>query len=119
MVKYYLLTFVVGAAIGYYAMPRKEVIKTVEKQVDRVVTVIKRPDGTVEKVITDKSKIITEDSTKQNIGRSKVNLSALVGTDFTSPAYGLHVSKEFLGPITLGAWGLTNKTVGLSVGLNF
>lgn len=123
MVKYYLVTFAVGLSLGYFLMPKKEVVKTVEKQVDRVVTVIRtiKPDGTIteEKVITDKSKIVTEDKTKLNTARSKVNISALVGTDFSKPVYGLHANKELLGPISVGVFGLTNKTVGLSVGLNF
>jgi hypothetical protein len=33
--------------------------------------------------------------------------------------YGISVHREFIGPITLGAFGLTNGTVGLSIGVNF
>lgn len=109
----------VGGALGYWAMPKKEVVRTVEKQVDRVVTIIKRPDGTFEKVIVDKSKIVTDEKTKLNAARSKVNLSALVGTDLYKPVYGGHISKELLGPISVGAWGLTNATFGVSIGVNF
>jgi hypothetical protein len=104
-------------------MPKKEVTKTVEKQVDRVVTVVRtvKPDGTVteEKVVTDKSKIVKEDQLKLNVGRSKLSLSALAGTDLRSPVYGAHVSKEILGPVSVGIFGLTNGTFGASIGLNF
>lgn len=119
MIKYCVASLAVGLALGYFAMPKKEVIKTVEKHVDRVVTIIKRPDGTYEKVIVDKSKIVTDEKTKLNAARPRVGLSALVGTDFSTPVYGFAVNKEFIGPITLGAWGLTNKTLGVSIGLNF
>lgn len=118
-IAYALVIFLVGGALGYYMMPKKEIVRVVEKQVDRVVTVIKKPDGTVEKITVDKSKIISEDRTKVNVGRSKVNLSLLGGTDFSRPVYGLHVSKELIGPISVGLFGLTNKTVGLSLGINF
>lgn len=54
--------------------------------------------------------------------RSTLNVSALIGvssfTNFT-PTYGISVNKEFLGPITLGVWGLTSGTAGVSIGLNF
>lgn len=119
MIKYCVASLAVGLALGYFAMPKKEVIKVQEKYVDRVVTIIKRPDGTEEKVIVDKSKIVNNETVKTNIARPRVGLSALVGTDFNVPVYGIAVNKEFIGPITLGAWGLTNKTVGLSIGLNF
>lgn len=115
----YLIVGIIGIACGYYLMPKKEIIKTVEKQVDRVVTVVKSPDGTVKKVITDKSKINTGVHEKVNIGRPRYGLSVLVGTDFSNPVYGLHVNKELLGPITVGVFGLTNKTLGVSIGLNF
>lgn len=121
--KNYVAVFLVGGAIGYFLMPKKEVVKTVEKQVDRVVTVIKRPDGTIEKVTTDKSKINVDETTKLNSEHSKYSLSALVGVG-SEPKYGLHVSKELLGPVTVGAWGLagagvSNLQLGLSFGVNF
>jgi hypothetical protein len=52
-----------------------------------------------------------------------LNISGLVGNDFTkgllAPTYGVSVTKQVLGPMTVGAWGLTNGTIGLSIGLNF
>ena len=35
------------------------------------------------------------------------------------PLYGISANKEFIGPITIGAFGLTNGTIGLSIGVNF
>lgn len=54
-------------------------------------------------------------------GDSYLNVSALAGLDVSKmrPVYGASVSKEMLGPITLGAFGMTNGLIGLSIGLNF
>lgn len=52
----------------------------------------------------------------------KLNVSVLAGTSFTHVSgvvYGASVTRPLFGPITAGAWGLTNGTGGLSVGLNF
>lgn len=52
-----------------------------------------------------------------------INISILGANDFgkglLAPTYGLSVTKEVLGPITVGAFGLMNGTVGVSVGLDF
>lgn len=42
-----------------------------------------------------------------------VFVSALVGLN----SYGLSVSRPILGPIVLGAWGLSNGSVGFAVGI--
>lgn len=51
----------------------------------------------------------------------KVNLAGLAGIDFSkkTPVYGASISKQLLGPVTLGVWGLTNSTIGVSIGLEF
>ena len=55
--------------------------------------------------------------------KGTINVSALVGTRFLSPdgipLYGASFTKEFIGPVTLGAWGLNNGTIGVSIGFNF
>lgn len=100
----------------------KEVVKT---DVQTVVRVIKQPNGAEETVttITDHS-VKSSSETKTAIKAGKgLSVSALVANDFSnrglSPIYGASVSKEIIGPITIGAFGLTNGTVGVSVGLNF
>lgn len=115
---YIALALLVGAACGYYLMPTKTVTQVVEKKVNRVITIVKRPDGTVEKVIKDNSVITTDTETKVK-ERSKLAISALAGTDLSKPIYGAAVSKEVLGPITIGIFGLSNASFGASVGLNF
>lgn len=76
-------------------------------------TVIKRDTDTI---ITDKKETQTE-TTKKPL----MNVSVLAGLDYKTrlPAYGATVSKEFIGPITLGVFGLTNGVVGITVGLDF
>lgn len=54
--------------------------------------------------------------------KKTVNVSALVGyslSTFPVPIYGISVSKELLGPVTVGVFGLTNGIVGISLGINF
>lgn len=45
-------------------------------------------------------------------------VGALIGVDLSSPgpAYGLTVERRILGPIHVGAWGLSTGPVGISVG---
>lgn len=55
---------------------------------------------------------------------SKYNISALAGYDLShprslTPLYGVSVTKQVLGPITVGAFGLTNGVLGVSLGVNF
>lgn len=102
----------------------KEVVKT---DIQTVVHTVTLPNGAVDTTTTtiDHTQK-TELDKKQEIILAKtstLNLSALAGNDFSHPQilpiYGLSVSKSLLGPITVGAFGLTNGVVGLSVGINF
>ena len=90
---------------------------------------VKEPDGKVETttttdtVITAKTTETKDVQTTVTPQKSKINVSAMAGYDFfhpsLQPTYGLSVSKELLGPITVGAFGLTNGTLGVTVGINF
>ncbi len=64
----------------------------------------------------DKTKEITKDS-------GHLNISALGGLNTTnsSTEYGLSVTKDVIGPFSLGVWGLnsTNRETGPSVGASF
>lgn len=94
-----------------------EVIKTV---------VSKAPDGSPVTTVT-KDIVINDSKRDQTVSvstaadRPKVNVSALVSYDFSGshPIYGVSANKEFIGHMTIGAFGLTNGTAGLSVGWNF
>lgn len=110
--------------------------KTRHKKVTETITI--KPDGTkiVTRVITDdtqtdkKSDTSSETDTRRSTdekretvrGASPVTLSALAGVRFANPlslTYGLSATKPLLGPVTLGAWGLSSGEVGLSLGLTF
>lgn len=55
----------------------------------------------------------------------KVHVMGMAGSSVPAdlhqlaPVYGLSVSKDILGPVSVGAFGFTNKVYGVSVGLNF
>lgn len=113
----------------------KEKVKGTEKEIHRETTITETtyPDGRKE-VKT----VIVEDSTKSTTSKentnkdktenqettyatAKVTISALGGFNLSdpTPVYGASISKPILGPITIGAWGLSNKTLGASLGLTF
>lgn len=94
---------------------------------------VKTPDGT-EKTTETTDTTTTSKTTKQtdsdtNIQQivesksSRINISVLGANDFSRgaliPTYGISASKEFIGPITVGAFGLMNGVVGVSIGLDF
>jgi hypothetical protein len=111
-----------------------------DKKDNKKVVTVEDDKPTGEKVITTtttdnsdtNTKIDQTDDTTTNTtstkevtkGSDKVTILGLAGTQFgkgspLSTVYGGSISKPVLGPITTGAWGLSNKTVGLSVGLTF
>ena len=103
------------------------------------ITEIVKPDGTKEvtTVITDdtesdnkKNTTDTTDISKSETDKkevtnsaSRVTISALGGASLSFGSnpliYGASISKPVLGPLTLGVWGLSNATGGLSIGLTF
>lgn len=104
-----------------------------DTHIKTTVTIVKTPDGTVKTIkIIDQVEDIKTDTTSSKIINkitdvipSKINVlnvSALIANDFSRgifvPTYGISVNKEILGPITVGAFGLTNGVVGASIGLN-
>lgn len=109
-----------------------------ERHVDTVVTVVTRPDGTKTETThtvqdthtqqdrrlaeTDQSRRVDASLKETIYAESKLTLSVLGGYnpgDFTKPVYGLSLTKPVLGPITLGIWGMSDKTFGCSLGFTF
>ncbi len=70
--------------------------------------------------VTDSKKTET-DKTEIVKSSSHLVVSALLGADFSNSTqvYGASATKNLIGPITLGAWGLSNATGGFSIGLSF
>lgn len=52
---------------------------------------------------------------------STLNVSALAGISIGQgiPVYGVSITKQILGPLTVGGYGLNNGTIGVSLGINF
>jgi hypothetical protein len=136
---------VLGLAIGRYSLPAKIETKVVEvekkqTETDRdkhkeTTTVTKElPDGTKETTTkttedtntkrTAETNKTSESESTRTYGGAKTTISVLGGItgvpgSVGGPIYGLSVTKNILGPIVGGAFGLTNGTVGVSLGLEF
>lgn len=117
-----LLAGIVIGIIGtrYLSKP----IITLETQYkDRIITVTKtitKPDGTIEQDTTK-----TENRTGSSTRAEKLpawHVSAGAGVHalrFQEPIYKVEVAKDILGPLNVGVWGLSNGTIGLSIGFSF
>lgn len=128
----------VSGIVGFIAGRRVEStrtaseVKTIDKdqstkkEVKRIEVV--SPDGTkrTETVVTDETS--NSSSTRQekkeevHIAGPKTNISVITAWEMErdwKQLYGLSVNHEVIGPVTVGAWGLTNGTLGVSVGINF
>ena len=117
----------------------KQEEKDKQENKNKVVTIIEKTnkDGSKTKttVITDRSVIDTKDnlnevkdSDKEKIttyDTSSLKLNVLVSKSFesghiTDPlVYGIGFDKKVLGPIWMGAYGYTNRNLGVSFGLMF
>lgn len=122
-----IVLFASGLYVGklYYSktevkIETRETTKTLTKIVQ-----VERPDGTKETTTIIDSKSDTKQNSLQKTptNASKTNISLLVANDFSSnllkPIYGISVTKEVLGPFTIGAFGFTDGTLGVSVGFSF
>ena len=99
-----------------------------------------KPDGTIikERTFIDKSTIIKDDekhitddkssttattsTTSKTYSSNNGSVRFLVGKNldkFSEDIYGAQVEKKIIGPFTVGAWGLNNRTLGLSAGMTF
>jgi carbohydrate-binding DOMON domain-containing protein len=124
-----------GRLTGPERVKIEKQIVTVEVEKTKVTTITKNKDGTTTTVTetkthTDTKKSSetdttqTEHDTKDIVNRSSLTtISLLGGINATRPqdgfVYGLQVTKPILGPIVIGVWGLTDKTIGANVGLQF
>jgi len=128
----YLIVTMGAFAFGRYSATMSPQTKKEDiKQNTNIVThstivTTKQNDGTTKIVETIDASTKVEIQEKDSLvikASPKINVSALVAGDITKdslkPIYGVSINKEFLGPVTLGMFGLTNGIIGLSVGLNF
>lgn len=70
------------------------------------------------RVDSEKLSSVTQTITPPKTGT--INVSALAGISLVNgqPVYGASASKEFIGPLTIGVFGLTNGVLGASIGVN-
>lgn len=101
--------------------------------------VTKKPDGTVV-IVTDTNKDNQSDTVKHEEAKVVIQrvvethtvttylrpdwrVGLLGGVDISNPLqnpfFGGHVEHRFIGPLYIGAWGLSNKDVGVSLTLEF
>lgn len=132
------ISLILAFAFGRFSTPTKtetkiETVEVEKKQKDvksDIITVeVIKPDGTKTTTITDKTETKIQDNilSKQTMDKiveksySITNISLLSGMDITSPKiiYGVSVSKNLLGPVVIGLWGMTNSTAGASIGVSF
>lgn len=113
-------------------------IKDTHKKTTTIV--VKKADGTetTTSVTTDDSVVkddkttkITDDISKtsdivkeESKSTSHLNLALLGGTNVLNPSssgiiYGASASRNLVGPITVGLWGLNSGIGGMSIGLEF
>lgn len=123
-----LVLLLIGFAFGKYnTKPEiKEVVKEVEVEKKSVETIIKeiiKKNGTKETVTTIKDNSVTstkkEVSKEANPSKPQWKAQALYGLVDKKTVYGLGIERRILGPISAGAFGLTNSTYGISLSLEF
>lgn len=129
-------------AVGRWTKP--EVVKVETKIVEvekktkktevkrkKTKTVITRPDGTKEEhttTETEKKDKESSDSSKNTDSKSETRSSPSLTTlgvmgamqiGSPNPVWGLQVYRPVLGPIGIGAFGLTNNIFGVTIGVSF
>lgn len=127
-----LALLAVAFSFGRYSVQGKQVTQSQETtntgERTHTVTIVTEEHGkkvtrvTEDAVVNTVSKEIVKSTLQVVPKRSAFNVSVLGGALLqTRPelVYGLSVSKEFIGPITGGLFGLSNGILGLSIGINF
>lgn len=102
-------------------------IETVNERETTRIEKIKAKDGT-EKVVITKTKDVSTNKTKK-IAETKIdvresgkhNISVIYGLDIEGKkeVFGLHYTQEIGFGVNVGVFGLTNKTLGVSVGFRY
>jgi Na+-translocating ferredoxin:NAD+ oxidoreductase RnfG subunit len=121
---------VVSAGITRYYFPQVELKNTetvkevVRNDIRTIVKEVVRPDGTKETVTetTDKS-TKKETSTSELIVAAKkqwmIDIAARKTLTGTELYYDLQIQRRILGPFFAGIKGSTDKSVGVSIGMEF
>lgn len=130
-----------GAAFGagWYLTPAKVETHTVTIEVEhkdedtKTNTVIVEkidPNGTINRTTTTNNETKTTTDRENSITHDKIVttnksdriISLLSGVDLddgNTLIFGAAVTQRVIGPFSIGLWGLSNKTIGASVGFEF
>lgn len=135
----YILVVILAFALGRYTATTQTVKVethadtrvTDDKDIHKVEVITKEPTGIMTDTITTDTidlkqiaKTVDTTQTTTQTKASRLNISALAGTDLSkglniTPVYGAAITKDVLGPVSIGAFGLTNGTMGVSIGISF
>jgi hypothetical protein len=125
-----IVGLLLGGGLGTFLFPQ---IKTKEVQVEKevvvkdivtVTKVITKPDGTKEEVTTttDKTKENKQITSTKTVAKANWHVSASAKSKIDKlqiDIYTVQVEKRIIGDLFLGVTGSTDKTVGLTIGLEF
>lgn len=122
-----ILLVLLGYGAGRYLQPAKVVTKTevvVHDHIHTVTITISKPDGTKTTTTTTDNNSVIDDKTSTVITNSKpqwkvAGLAGLNISNLSSPIYGAQIERRIIGPISVGVWGLTNSSGGISLSLEF
>lgn len=121
-----LVATAVAFSAGRFSAPKAKVEEKKSQAVDthETIVVVKRPDGssTTSTVIDSHRKTDSQTiTTPQKAGG--LTISALIAMQSADrgfrPLYGMEISKQVLLNTRIGIFGLTDGTVGISLGLDF
>jgi hypothetical protein len=125
-----IVGLLLGGGLGTFLFPQ---IKTKEVQVEKevvvkdivtVTKVITKPDGTKEEVTTttDKTKENKQNTSTKTVAKANWHTSISAKSKLTPvqiDIYTIQVEKRILGDVFIGAVISSDKTVGISLGLEF
>ena len=103
---------------------KKEEDKKEDKKEKTITVIDKKPDGETVTTQVTQEEDQTEDKTKEDtktqttVINKSTNISLMYAPSF-KPVYGVSITHEVLGPFTVGAFVLTNGTLGVTVGVSF
>lgn len=123
-----VIIFIVGLIVGvaaakhYFDGNREETTDKTHRTITRII--VKNPDGTEKEVETiEETETSKTKAPARNQNLKRTNVSVLAVNDFKAstikPIYGISVTREVIGNVTVGIFMLENRTAGASVGLNF
>lgn len=116
------LVIAVSSFILGYRLATKpdETSKVVNDKTKEVIRIVERPGEKVTEIIREAEHRESKKSVINKTPKNTVNgLIASPLSRYEKPIYGIQYTREFIGPISVGAFYLSNETIGVSVGISF